>query len=136
VWAGSQIGAADRIHINPDRRTVIPHSRLFCASRNISTHIQVLVVVGSRIRDALTEWRRSMIKFGWLGAVAILSMAATPVFAQPVISEPGSFAFYHPDGDLGIGSTPPAANAMASIPLREGSIHARSRMKIESRRPK
>jgi hypothetical protein len=76
-----------------------------------------------------------MIKFGWLGAAAILSMAATPVFAQPVISEPGAFAFYHPDGDLGIGSTRPAADAMASMPLRDSNMHARPRMKIESRRP-
>ena len=42
-----------------------------------------------------------MTKFGLLGAAAILSMAVTPVFAQPAISEPGAFAFYHPDGDLG-----------------------------------
>jgi hypothetical protein len=78
----------------------------------------------------------SMIKFGLLGAAAILSMAATPVFAQPTISEPGAFAFYHPDGDLGIGSSPPAADAMASMPLHRSHMHATSRMKIESRLPK
>jgi hypothetical protein len=77
-----------------------------------------------------------MIKFGWLGAAAILSIAATPVFAQPAISEPGAFAFYHPDGDLGIGSAPPPADAMASMPLRRSNMHAKSRMKIESRLPK
>jgi hypothetical protein len=78
-----------------------------------------------------------MIKFGWLGAAAILSMAATPVFAQPAISEPGAFAFYHPDGDLGIGSARSATDAMASLPLRKSNMHANtSRMKIESRRPK
>lgn len=77
-----------------------------------------------------------MIKFGLLGAAAILSMAATPVLAQPVISDPGAFAFYHPDGDLGIGSTRPPADAMASIPLRRSNMHATPRMKIESRPPK
>jgi hypothetical protein len=78
-----------------------------------------------------------MIKFGLLGAAVILSMAATPVFAQPAISEPGAFAFYHPDGDLGIGSARPATDAMASIPLRKSNMYANtSRMKIESRRPK
>jgi hypothetical protein len=78
-----------------------------------------------------------MIKFGLLGAAAILSIAATPVLAQPVISEPGSFAFYHPDGDLGIASTRSAADAMASIPLRKRDIYANTaRMKVESRRPK
>jgi hypothetical protein len=124
------------VGIDHDRRTVIRHSRLFCASRNISTHMRVLLAVGSRIRDALITWRKSMIKFGWLGAAAILSIAATPVFAQPAISEPGAFAFYHPDGDLGIGSTRPAADAMASIPPRDSNMHARSRTKIEPRRPK
>jgi hypothetical protein len=77
-----------------------------------------------------------MIKFGLLGAAAILSMAATPVFAQPAISEPGAFAFYHPDGDLGIGSARPAADAMASMPLRKSHMYGTPRMKIESRRPK
>jgi hypothetical protein len=77
-----------------------------------------------------------MTKFGLLGAAAILSMAATPILAQPVISDPGAFAFYHPDGDLGIGSTRPATDAMASIPLRRSNMHATPRMKIESRPPK
>jgi hypothetical protein len=122
--------------INHDRRTVIRHPRLFYAFRNIGTHISVSLAVGSRIRDALTRWRKSMIKFGLLGAAAILSMAATPVFAQPVISEPGAFAFYHPDGDLGIGSTRPAAEAMASIPLRKSHMDATPRMRTELRRPK
>jgi hypothetical protein len=77
-----------------------------------------------------------MIKFGLLGAAAVLALAAPPAFAQPVISEPGSFAFYHPDGDLGIGSTPPAADAMASMPIHRSHMHATSRIKIESRLPK
>ncbi len=55
-----------------------------------------------------------MIQFKLFGAALILSAGmATPVFAQAAISEPGAYAFYHPDGDLGIGSSRPAANALA-----------------------
>jgi hypothetical protein len=46
-----------------------------------------------------------MNNFTLLGAATILSTAlASPVLAQAVIQEPGAFAFYHPNGDLGIGS--------------------------------
>jgi hypothetical protein len=56
-----------------------------------------------------------MTRFKWLAATAILSTAiATPVFAQAALQEPGAFAFYHPDGDLGLGSRRPATDAMAS----------------------
>jgi len=49
-----------------------------------------------------------------LGAALILSAAvATPLAAQQAIQEPGAYAFYHPNGDLGIGSSRPA-DAMAS----------------------
>jgi hypothetical protein len=63
-----------------------------------------------------------------LGVAAILSTTiAPPVLAQAVIQEPGAYAFYHPNGDLGIGSTPSqprdvfvldqgTADAMASAP--------------------
>ena len=48
-----------------------------------------------------------MTRLAFLGVAAILSTAtATPVFAQAVIQEPGAYAFYHPDADLGIGSAP------------------------------
>jgi hypothetical protein len=48
-----------------------------------------------------------MNNFTLLGAATILSTAfASPVLAQAVIQEPGAFAFYHPNGDLGIGSRP------------------------------
>ena len=48
-----------------------------------------------------------MTKFTLLGVATILSTAlATPVLAQAVIQEPGAYAFYHPNGDLRIGSTP------------------------------
>jgi hypothetical protein len=48
-----------------------------------------------------------MTKFTLLGVATILSVAlAAPVLAQAVIQEPGAYAFYHPNGDLRIGSTP------------------------------
>ena len=53
------------------------------------------------------RWRHSMTKFTLLGVATILSTAlATPVLAQAVIQEPGAYAFYHPNGNLRIGSTP------------------------------
>jgi hypothetical protein len=43
-----------------------------------------------------------------VGAATILSTTlATPVLAQALIQEPGVYAIYRPNGDLGIGSTPP-----------------------------
>ena len=36
-----------------------------------------------------------------IAAAALISaLAATPVFAQAAIGEPGAFAFYHPDRDV------------------------------------
>jgi hypothetical protein len=47
-----------------------------------------------------------MSKLTLLGVATILSTAlATPVLAQAIIQEPGAYAFYHPNGELGIGST-------------------------------
>src|ERR1700731_1096197 len=63
--------------------------------------------------------RRSMTRFKLFSAALILSAAmATPVFAQAAISEPGAYAFYHPNGDvLHAGSPSPAPDAMAMIPF-------------------
>jgi hypothetical protein len=64
-----------------------------------------------------------------LGAAALLSaLIATPSLAQPVIDEPGSFAFFHPDGDLGIGSTPPAS-AFAMAPLPSSGVMMKMKMR-------
>jgi hypothetical protein len=46
-------------------------------------------------------------------ALILTAVVATPVAAQEAIQEPGNFAFYHPNGDLRIGSSRPA-DAMAS----------------------
>jgi hypothetical protein len=57
-----------------------------------------------------------MINFKLFGVAAVLSVAiASPVLAQAAIQEPGAYAFYHPNGDLGIGTAASgAAGAMAS----------------------
>jgi hypothetical protein len=52
-----------------------------------------------------------------IGAAAVLSaLIAVPVSAQATIDEPGMFAFFHPNGDLGIGSSRPPADAQAMAP--------------------
>jgi hypothetical protein len=70
-----------------------------------------------------------MTKLKLFGAALIMSAAvATPALAE-VISEPGLFAFYHPMGDLGIGSSRPA-DAMAQS-LRRGEVAG---MRMSTRR--
>jgi len=73
-----------------------------------------------------------MTRFKLLGTVAILSLlSATPALAQHMIDEPGMFAFTYPMGDLGIGPSRPAADAMAmqAEPRRKSHVmmtrHAR-----------
>ena len=62
-----------------------------------------------------------------LAATIMLSAAAAaPAFAQPVIDEPGAFAFYHPNGDLGLRSSRPAS-AMTPEPLRNSGSLAQFR---------
>ena len=48
-----------------------------------------------------------MTSFKTLALAALLSaVAATPVFAQAAIQEPGEFAFYHPNLDVLNGGAP------------------------------
>jgi hypothetical protein len=57
-----------------------------------------------------------------LGAAALLSAAfATQAFAQAAISEPGAFAFYHPNADVLNGGrrAAPPADAFAYVPERD-----------------
>ncbi len=69
-----------------------------------------------------------MTSFKVLAAAVILSSAAaTPLFAQAAISEPGEYAFYHPNSDVGLGYSQPAENALASAPFRHRSHIARAR---------
>ena len=37
-------------------------------------------------------------------AVALSTLFGSPALAQHMIDEPGMYAFYHPNGDLGTGS--------------------------------
>jgi hypothetical protein len=53
------------------------------------------------------DWRLSMTKLALLRRAAFLAAAMAPsALAQPVIQEPGAYAFHYPNGDLGIASTP------------------------------
>jgi hypothetical protein len=58
-----------------------------------------------------------MSKTRFFGAAALLSvLIASPASAQHMIDEPGMYAFYHPNGDLGIGSARPPVDAQAMLP--------------------
>ena len=58
-----------------------------------------------------------MTKTRFFGAAAFLSvLIASPASAQHMIDEPGMYAFYHPNGDLGIGSARSAVDAQAMAP--------------------
>jgi hypothetical protein len=55
-----------------------------------------------------------MIDFKLITVAAVLSATiASPVLAQEVVQEPGAYAFYHPNGDLGLASAPSEPGAMA-----------------------
>jgi hypothetical protein len=52
-----------------------------------------------------------------IAAAALLStLAATPVFAQAAVQEPGAFAFYHPNLDVLNGGAPTPAARLADDP--------------------
>ena len=71
-----------------------------------------------------------MTRFKLFGATAVLSaLIATPTFAQPVIDEPGSYAFFHPNGDLGFGPPPSTADAFASASLRGSGVMMKMKMR-------
>jgi len=58
-----------------------------------------------------------MIRIKLLGAAVGLSvLIVSPASAQHMIDEPGMFAFYHPNGDLGIGSARSPIDAQAMAP--------------------
>jgi len=51
------------------------------------------------------------------GAAVLLALIASPTSAQQhMIDEPGMFAFVYPNGDLGLGTSRPPADAMAMAP--------------------
>jgi hypothetical protein len=58
-----------------------------------------------------------MTRIKLLGAAVGLSVLITsPASAQHMIDEPGMYAFYHPNVDLGIGSARPPVEAHAMAP--------------------
>jgi hypothetical protein len=66
-------------------------------------------------------------------AAALLSaLIGPPASAQHMIDEPGMYAFYHPDGDLGIAS-PRTLDAQAMAPRimmrRAVAVHPRLKMR-------
>ena len=72
-----------------------------------------------------------MTRFKLFSAALILSTGmATPVFAQAAISEPGAYAFYHPNGDvLHTGVVPsPAPDAYAMVPYGDSRVVVRHHM--------
>ncbi len=77
-----------------------------------------------------------MTKFKLFSTALILSTGlATPVFAQAAISEPGAYAFYHPNGDLGIGSSRPASDALAmAVPGFRMVRHGRMSHRVAAKR--
>ena len=49
-------------------------------------------------------------------AVAFFTLIGSPASAQHMIDEPGMYAFYHPNGDLGLGSARSPVDARAMVP--------------------
>lgn len=63
-----------------------------------------------------------------VGVALMLSAAmATPVFAQAAISEPGAYAFYHPNGDVLHTGVQPAPDALAMAPFSGERVRHRAR---------
>jgi hypothetical protein len=76
-----------------------------------------------------------------VAAVVLSALAATPVFAQAAIQEPGAFAFYHPYLDVLNGGAPtPAARsilgpaALQAYAARESGIGSVSVQRHRSHR--
>ena len=58
-----------------------------------------------------------MTKTRFFGAATLLSvLIGSPASAQHMIDEPGMYAFYHPNGDLGIASARSPVDARAMAP--------------------
>jgi hypothetical protein len=66
-----------------------------------------------------------MTSFKTFAAAALLATtAATPVFAQAAVEEPGAFAFYHPNADVLNGGAPAPEAALASAPPAASEAYA------------
>jgi hypothetical protein len=90
--------------------------------------MQTLLVYGRLFLRPVAR-RRSMTRFKLFSAALILSTGmATPVFAQAAISEPGAYAFYHPNGDVLHTGAVPAPDAYAMVPYGDGRVVVRRPM--------
>jgi hypothetical protein len=75
-----------------------------------------------------------MTNFKLICAAAILSMIATPVFAQAAIDEPGAFAFSYPNADVLNGGRPtPAATTGAMASAGRGSYASAPAKRISAK---
>lgn len=60
-----------------------------------------------------------MTRIQLLGAATVLiALIVSPASAQHMIDEPGMYAFYRPNGDLGIGTSRPVPDARAQASIR------------------
>jgi hypothetical protein len=73
-------------------------------------------VNGTHIRCAPVQ-ENDMTSLKIFGAALVLSaFVAAPASAWEAVSEPGAYAFYHPNADvLNAGPSPASSNAMASM---------------------
>ena len=58
-------------------------------------------------------------------AIALTAFVALPASAQEAISEPGNYAFFHPNADILNGGRPVAASAFASLRTDTLSVQQR-----------
>jgi hypothetical protein len=59
-----------------------------------------------------------------LAAAFLITAVATPVFAQAAISEPGAYAFYHPNADV-LNAGRPALRSYDANAYYSGGVVAR-----------
>jgi len=98
--------------VKPDRPSVIGISLIIGNARAL---LPIMSSHGVQIGCGPMRGRRSMLKYGILAAAVVGSVAiATPALAE-AIQEPGNYAFFYPNGDLGLGYSQPAT-AMAQAP--------------------
>ena len=82
---------------------------------NVVAEISVLFSDGPHWADS-EESKMTTIRFLGVATALALLAVSSPASAQHMIDEPGMFAFFHPNGDLGIGSARPPIEAQAMAP--------------------
>jgi hypothetical protein len=74
-----------------------------------------------------------MTSFKLFGAALILTAIIAPASAQQAASEPGAYAFYHPNNDVLNGGAPTPASGMAA-PSTYGNAMAQMQMAVKPHR--